>query len=193
MTIIQIQTLKSVIILLLSHLCSEVFCDNESLGGKTLSLSDNVQYGFCEGSPEPLNIRYLHYEPWPLLMVKGEEVSVLAHIEVFQEIPANSTVSIEMVKTADGVNITIPCSNVTNFDGNITSIGSCEYDANSFLTNPLFSVFPALFCDSESNIAQPTPRPPTPTPPPYCSANRENRYSKPFLIKHPVTFRFSGV
>ena len=201
MTIIHIQTLKSVIILLLSHLCSTVFCDNESLWGKTLTMSDNVQYGFCEGSSEPLNIRYLHYDPWPLLMVKGEEVSVLAHIEVFQEIPANSIVSIEMVKTADGVNITIPCSNITNSDGSITSIGSCEYDANSFLTNPLFSVFPALFCDSESTKAHSTPRPPPPTPPPdmwaglqsNCSALRENRYSKPFLLNHPVTFRFTGV
>ena len=175
---INIQTLKSVIILLLSHLCSEVICDN-LIGDKLSTLSDNVQFGFCDGSPEPLYLAYLHYEPWPLLMIAGEEVSVLTHVEIFQEIPANSTVSIEMVKTADGVNISIPCSETA-----FGNIGSCDYRGDSFLTNPLFSVFPELFCSSKSEkyaTAFPTPRPSPATPPPdmwaelqsNCSATRK--------------------
>ena len=152
-------------------MCSEVFCDNK-ISSKSPTLSDNVQYGFCEGSPEPLNLRYLHYEPWPLLMIPGAEVSVLAHLEVFQEIPANVTVSIEMVKTADGVNISIPCSQTA-----FGNIGSCEYDGNSFLNNPLFSVFPALFCGSESTKAYATPRPPPPTPPPDMWAELQSNCS----------------
>ena len=156
-----------------------MLCEN-SVGGQTLTLSDNIQYGFCAGSPEPLYLAYLHYEPWPLLMIPGEEVSVLAHIEIFQEIPVDSTVSVEIVRVADGVNISIPCSQTSFGD-----IGSCDYDGNSFLNNSIFSVFPAMFCESEKSdkfaTSYPTPRPTPSTPPPdnwaeiesYCRANRE--------------------
>ena len=34
-----------------------------------------------------LYLAYLHYEPWSLLMVNGSQISVLAHIEFFEEIP----------------------------------------------------------------------------------------------------------
>jgi len=200
---INIQTLKSVIILLLSHLCSEVICDN-LIGDKLSTLSDNVQFGFCDGSPEPLYLAYLHYEPWPLLMIAGEEVSVLTHVEIFQEIPANSTVSIEMVKTADGVNISIPCSETA-----FGNIGSCDYGADSFLTNPLFSVFPELFCGSKSEkyaTAFPTPRPSPATPPPdmwaelqsNCSATHSQECELPICPGHygsdwddPYTFNIT--
>ena len=88
-----------------------------------------------------LYLAYLHYEPWSLLMVDGSQISVLAHIELFEEIPVNFSVGIEMVRLADGVNISIPCS-----DTSFGKIGSCDYDGNTFLNNSLFPVLPEFFC-----------------------------------------------
>ena len=63
MSIFNFETLKCVTILLVFGLFSSAFCVNE------ISSSDNIEYGICAGAREPLYLAYLHYEPWPLLMV----------------------------------------------------------------------------------------------------------------------------
>jgi len=109
---------------------------------------DEIEYGYCEDADyeQLLYLRYISVRPWPVLFLPGENISVLAHIELFEEIPDNSTtVTFNILKEADGVNITIPC--VNNF-------GSCTYDGNYFLQTYLSG----FFCpDSEDDCSLPIP------------------------------------
>ena len=108
---------------------------------------DNIQYGFCPGSPSPLYLAYIKVTPWPIVFSPGEIISTLGHVDLFETIPDNKTmVSVSMTKDAAGVNVSIPCIDTEDF-GNI---GSCSYDGNMFLQTFL----PQFFCPDATTASE---------------------------------------
>ena len=100
--------------------------------------SDNLEYGFCPGSPQPLYLAYISVSPWPIIFSPGEVISSLGHIDLYDPISVNSTVSVSMIKDAAGVNVSIPCIETQDFG----PVGSCSYDGNVFLQ----TLLPQFFC-----------------------------------------------
>merc|ERR1711990_491975 len=83
--------------------------------------ADNVEYGFCEGSPEPASIDNISVEPFPILIQNGATVTLNVQITLNEPLPAGASVALNLV--LEGIiPIKIPC-----LDINGISLGSCTY------------------------------------------------------------------
>merc|ERR1711931_383036 len=79
--------------------------------------ADNVEYGFCEGSPEPA----------PILIQNGATITLNVQITLNEPLPAGASVALDLV--LEGIiPIKIPC-----LDINGISLGSCTYPGDELL------------------------------------------------------------
>merc|ERR1712055_976341 len=89
--------------------------------------ADNVEYGFCEGSPEPASIDNISVEPFPILIQNGATVTLNVQITLNEPLPAGASVALDLV--LEGIiPIKIPC-----LDINGISLGSCTYPGDELL------------------------------------------------------------
>merc|ERR1711872_1166660 len=81
-----------------------------------------LEYGFCDGSPEPLTFDVMSVAPFPILVQNG------ATITLDQEVPVGSVVDLNLV--LEGIiPIKIPCLEIEGLH-----IGSCHYDGDELLS-----------------------------------------------------------
>ena len=115
---------------------------------------DDITHGFCQGANEPLYLPYIRCHilkviqnlirtccsvaPWPVIL--GENISVLAHLHLYEQIPDNSRVDVVVTREYDGTNVTIPC-----IPHGSTNIGSCSYNGSYFIQ----TFFPNFFCPDQ--------------------------------------------
>merc|ERR1712045_876261 len=86
-----------------------------------------IEYGFCDGSPEPASIDNISVEPFPILAQNGASVTLAVQITLNEPLPVGASVSLNLV--LEGViPIKIPCLDI---DG--LSLGSCTYDGDHLL------------------------------------------------------------
>jgi len=87
-----------------------------------------VEYGFCDGSPEPATLDKISVEPFPVIVQTGATVTLESQVTLNKEMVVGSRLSI--VATREGIiPIKIPCLDI--FEG--TFLGSCEYDVDELL------------------------------------------------------------
>ena len=98
---------------------------------------DNLQYGFCAGAKRPLYFEYINIQPWPVPLAPNQELDILAHILLYQDITAGSRVKLDITKKTGGMEVDIPC-----LDTPYGPLGSCSYQGD-VLTETLFHQF---FC-----------------------------------------------
>merc|ERR1712215_427851 len=67
-----------------------------------------MEYGFCSGSPEPMEINKLTAEPFPIELVTGHSVTMAFQATIKEEMPAGSKIKVKLVKEGI-IPITIPC------------------------------------------------------------------------------------
>merc|ERR1711892_471560 len=92
-----------------------------------ISKINELEYGFCSGSPEPMSIDDFTVTPFPVVLAEGESVTIHVQLTLNEPIPAGSKVKLNFKK--DGfIDIPVPCIEI---DG--TMIGSCEYDGDELL------------------------------------------------------------
>merc|ERR1711990_1166577 len=73
--------------------------------------ADNVEYGFCEGSPEPASIDNISVEPFPILIQNGATVTLNVQITLNEPLPAGASVALNLV--LEGIiPIKIPCLDI---------------------------------------------------------------------------------
>ena len=73
-----------------------------------LAPPDHLEYGFCDGSPEPMTIDNLSVEPFPIIVANGASVTIAAQITLNEVVAAGAQVSLEL--TLEGIiPIKIPC------------------------------------------------------------------------------------
>merc|ERR1712212_13967 len=89
--------------------------------------ADNVEYGFCEGSPEPASIDNISVEPFPILIQNGATVTLNVQITLNEPLPAGASVALDLVQEGI-IPIKIPC-----LDINGISLGSCTYPGGELL------------------------------------------------------------
>merc|ERR1712029_548873 len=86
-----------------------------------------IEYGFCDGSPEPASIDNISVEPFPILVQNGASVTLAFQITLNEPLPAGASVSLNLV--LEGIiPIKIPCLDI---DG--LSLGSCTYTGDHLL------------------------------------------------------------
>jgi hypothetical protein len=77
-----------------------------------------LQYGFCEGSPQPFSIDEVVLEPYPVVVQTGATIHLAIGITLNEPIPVGATAKLKIVR--DGlIDIPLPCLDI----GDI-SIGS---------------------------------------------------------------------
>merc|ERR1711872_578931 len=82
---------------------------------------DHLEYGFCEGSPEPATIDVADVQPFPVIIKQGQEISLEVQVTLNEEVAVGATVDLKLV--LEGlIPVKIPCLDI---DGH--NIGS--YDA----------------------------------------------------------------
>merc|ERR1712226_507405 len=108
-----------------------------------LAPPDGLEYGFCEGSPEPAVIDVLDVQPFPVVVNEGAEITLAVQITLNEEIAPGATVDLKLVKEGI-IPITIPC---IELDGHM--IGSCSYDADFLLSEGAPFLCPDYFPDGQ--------------------------------------------
>jgi len=87
-----------------------------------------VEYGFCDGSPEPASLDKISIEPFPVIVQTGATVTLDSQVTLNEEMVVGSRLSMNV--TLEGIiPIKIPCIDI--FEG--TLLGSCEYDVDELL------------------------------------------------------------
>merc|ERR1712223_2072567 len=67
-----------------------------------------LEYGFCDGSPEPLTFDVMSVTPFPILVQNGATIPLEIQISLNQEVPVGSVVDLNLV--LEGlIPIKIPC------------------------------------------------------------------------------------
>merc|ERR1712033_135846 len=90
---------------------------------------DEIDYGFCEGAAQPGTIDKVEVTPFPILLHTGEALTILAQLTLNEVVPAGAKVSLDIRK--EGIpELPIPCLEITNEEGELLHIGSCEYTAD---------------------------------------------------------------
>jgi len=93
---------------------------------------DEIDYGFCEGAAQPGTIDKVEVTPFPILLHTGEALTILAQLTLNEIVPAGAKVSLDIRK--EGIpELPIPCLEITNEEGELLHIGSCEYTADHLL------------------------------------------------------------
>jgi len=86
-----------------------------------------VEYGFCDGSPEPASLDKISIEPFPVIIKSGATITLDSQVTLNEEIVVGSRLSLSV--TLEGIiPIKIPCLDIGG-----TNLGSCEYDVDELL------------------------------------------------------------
>eukprot|EP00092_Neocalanus_flemingeri_P018931 GFUD01020507.1.p1 GENE.GFUD01020507.1~~GFUD01020507.1.p1 ORF type:complete len:196 (+),score=39.46 GFUD01020507.1:25-588(+) len=88
---------------------------------------DEMEYGFCRGSPEPLSI-VASVVPFPVVVAEGETVSLFVELTLNEPIPVGAQLSLN-IKKEGFISIPFPCTEVA--EG--VHLGSCDYDIDHLL------------------------------------------------------------
>merc|ERR1711874_15206 len=102
-----------------------------------------LEYGFCDGSPEPATIDVLDVKPFPIVIDEGASITLEAQITLKELIAVGATVDLKLVKEGI-IPITIPCVEI---DG--LHLGSCSFDADYLLTEFAPILCPEFFPDGQ--------------------------------------------
>merc|ERR1719295_1831108 len=97
------------------------------VSGKNLRM-DELEYGFCEGSPEPLSLDSIDVKPFPIVLQSGQEIRIQLNIVKEGLIP-----------------FPIPCLTLSED----LHIGSCEYDGQHLLEVGADALCPTYFPDGQ--------------------------------------------
>merc|ERR1739838_572355 len=88
-----------------------------------------LEYGFCDGSPQPFTFDVMSVYPFPILVQNGAMLSIAIQISLNEGVPVGTQVGLNLV--LEGIiPIKIPCLDI---DG--LTIGSCNYDGEELLTS----------------------------------------------------------
>merc|ERR1711936_466243 len=107
------------------------------VSAKSLDLKQ-LEYGFCEGAPQPGSIDELTVLPDPLELHTGAMVTITAQLTLTEAIQSGSQVELSIKKNFLGIEIPIPCLEIEG-----AHIGSCSYDVDLIL-----SMIPDDFCSA---------------------------------------------
>merc|ERR1712088_233416 len=107
-----------------------------------------LEYGFCEGAPQPLSIDELTVMPDPVELKTGATVTISATITLNEIVQTGSQVELSISKNFLGVPVPIPCLEINGLN-----IGSCKYDADHLLTEFADFLCPAHFPEIPDIIA----------------------------------------
>jgi len=105
---------------------------------------DELEHGFCPGSPEPFTLDALSVKPFPIIIANGESVTLELQLTLNEEIAKGAQVSLKM-KLEGLIDLPIPCIEV---DG--LHIGSCDYDADTLLAEGAPILCPDHFPDGQA-------------------------------------------
>merc|ERR1712172_352933 len=87
-----------------------------------------VEYGFCDGSPQPFTFDVMSVEPFPILVQNGAMLSIAIQITLNEDVPVGTQVALNLV--LEGIiPIKIPCLDIGGLH-----IGSCHYDGDELLS-----------------------------------------------------------
>merc|ERR1719278_1519630 len=100
-----------------------------------------LEYGFCDGAPQPLSIDELTVLPDPVEL----RATISATITLNEIVPTGSQVELSISKNFLGVPVPIPCLEINGLN-----IGSCKYDADHLLTEFADFLCPAHFPDGQA-------------------------------------------
>merc|ERR1711993_12750 len=78
------------------------------ISAKSLNLKQ-LEYGFCEGAPQPLSIDELSVMPDPLELHTGASVTISATLTLTESVQPGSTVDLSITKKFLGVERPFPC------------------------------------------------------------------------------------
>merc|ERR1712045_1002539 len=56
-----------------------------------------LEYGFCDGSPEPLTFDVMSVTPFPILVQNGATITLEIQVTLNQEVPVGSVVDLNLV------------------------------------------------------------------------------------------------
>merc|ERR1712168_519147 len=86
-----------------------------------------LEYGFCDGSPEPLTFDVISVAPFPILVQNGASITLEVQITLNEEVAVGAQVDLNLV--LEGIiPIKIPCLDIEGLH-----IGSCHYDGDELL------------------------------------------------------------
>merc|ERR1712033_51495 len=86
-----------------------------------------LEYGFCDGSPEPITFDVMSVAPFPILVQNGASITLQVQISLLEEVAVGAQVDLNLV--LEGIiPIKIPCLDIEGL-----SLGSCTYDGDHLL------------------------------------------------------------
>merc|ERR1712193_495361 len=87
-----------------------------------------LEYGFCDGSPEPLTFDVISVAPFPIIVQNGASITLEVQITLNEEVAVGAQVDLNLV--LEGIiPIKIPCLDIEGLH-----IGSCHYDGDELLS-----------------------------------------------------------
>jgi len=94
---------------------------------------DQIEYDFCSGAAQPGTIDTISVDPFPIQLHSGASLSILAQLTLNEVVPTGAKVSLNLKKEGL-IPLPIPCLELTNEEGELIHVGSCEYEADYLLT-----------------------------------------------------------
>merc|ERR1712141_6265 len=116
----------------------------DPISAKSLNLKQ-LEYGFCEGAPQPLSIDELSVMPDPLELPTGATVTISATLTLNEVVQTGSQVELSISKNFLGVDVPIPCLEIEGLH-----VGSCAYDADYLLSKFSDFLCPAHVPDGQT-------------------------------------------
>merc|ERR1711993_169722 len=99
----------------------------KDIGLNLLAPPSELEYGFCDGSPEPLTFDVIPVAPFPILVQNGASITLEVQITLNEEVAVGAQVDLNLV--LEGIiPIKIPCLDIEGLH-----IGSCHYDGDELL------------------------------------------------------------
>merc|ERR1711884_864536 len=113
-----------------------------------------LEYGFCDGAPQPGTIDELTVMPDPIELRTGATISISATLTLNEIVQTGSMVELALSKNLLGFPVPTPCLEI---DG--LHVGSCKYDADYLLEKFADFLCPAHFPDGQACATPLNPRP----------------------------------
>merc|ERR1711936_504947 len=77
-----------------------------------------IEYGFCDGSPEPASIDNISVEPFPILVQNGASVTLAVQITLNEPLPEGASVSLKGTLCIHQVELVVePCPGLCDGGG----------------------------------------------------------------------------
>merc|ERR1712142_779230 len=96
---------------------------------------DEIDYGFCEGAAQPGTIDKVEVTPFPISLHTGDSLTILAQLTLNEIVPQGAMVSLDIMKEGT-LPLPIPCLEITNEEGELLHIGSCETNLQKWCILP---------------------------------------------------------